>query len=306
MNYTFIIPHKNIPDLLQRCLNSIQEREDIQIIVVDDNSDPAIVDFERFPGVNKKNTEVYFTKEGRGAGYARNVGLKHAKGKWILFADADDFFNENFLLYTDLYLNNDADIIYWDANSVDCYTGKRTYRCLHLNYLIRTKNISKSELWLRYKFGEPWCKMIRRRLVLKHSILFDETPIHNDTMFSLLVGHYAKKIERNPFKLYCVTLRAGSISNKVSLEKLKTRIRIFKKVSDFYVLNKLNLSEDRHFGALYDIKKFNKVTYEQEYNLLLKDYKRLFIEWNLVKIHFKRKCKPFVKILRYIRNKYNY
>ena len=41
MNYniSIIIPHKNIPKLLERCLNSIPEREDIQIIIVDDNSD---------------------------------------------------------------------------------------------------------------------------------------------------------------------------------------------------------------------------------------------------------------------------
>ena len=38
INYSIIIPHKNIPNLLQRCLDSIPNREDVQIIVVDDNS----------------------------------------------------------------------------------------------------------------------------------------------------------------------------------------------------------------------------------------------------------------------------
>jgi len=38
-NYSFIIPHKNCPDLLQRCVDSIPERDDVQVIVVDDNSD---------------------------------------------------------------------------------------------------------------------------------------------------------------------------------------------------------------------------------------------------------------------------
>ena len=32
--YSIIIPHKNIPDLLRRCLDSIPQRPDIQIIVV--------------------------------------------------------------------------------------------------------------------------------------------------------------------------------------------------------------------------------------------------------------------------------
>ncbi len=56
--YSIIIPHKNIPLLLQRCLDSIPQREDIQIIVVDDNSSSDIVDFSNFPGRNKVGVEI--------------------------------------------------------------------------------------------------------------------------------------------------------------------------------------------------------------------------------------------------------
>lgn len=49
--YTIIIPHKNIPMLLQRMLDSIPQREDLQVIIVDDNSDPQAVDFRTFPGL---------------------------------------------------------------------------------------------------------------------------------------------------------------------------------------------------------------------------------------------------------------
>ena len=108
INYTFIIPHKNIPELLKRCLDSIPRREDIQIIVVDDNSDPDKVDFEHFPGLNEPCVEVYFTKEGKGAGYARNIGLKYARGKWLLFADADDYFLSNVLDVVDEYIFEDS------------------------------------------------------------------------------------------------------------------------------------------------------------------------------------------------------
>jgi len=37
--YSFVIPHYNTPDLLQRLIDSIPQREDIEVIVVDDNSD---------------------------------------------------------------------------------------------------------------------------------------------------------------------------------------------------------------------------------------------------------------------------
>lgn len=49
INYSIIIPHKNIPQLLQRCLDSIPIRDDVQVIVVDDNSDTDKVNFDNFP-----------------------------------------------------------------------------------------------------------------------------------------------------------------------------------------------------------------------------------------------------------------
>ena len=68
--YTIIIPHKNAPLLLQRCLDSIPFRDDIQIIVVDDDSSSDVVDFMDFPGSSREDVEIIFTKEGKGAGYA--------------------------------------------------------------------------------------------------------------------------------------------------------------------------------------------------------------------------------------------
>ena len=61
INYSIIIPHKNIPNLLQRCLDSIPNREDVQIIVVDDNSDPNIVDFDKFPSIFWLMYQMYVT-----------------------------------------------------------------------------------------------------------------------------------------------------------------------------------------------------------------------------------------------------
>ena len=72
-------------------------RNDVQIIVVDDGSSSNVVDFTNFPGTDRENVEIIFTKDGKGAGYARNCGLLQAKGKWLLFADADDSFFQIFL-----------------------------------------------------------------------------------------------------------------------------------------------------------------------------------------------------------------
>ena len=121
-NFTFIIPHKNIPSLLQRCIDSIPQREDVHIVVVDDNSDSCQVDFSHFPGLNNPFVEVIFTKEGYGAGYARNVGLKQVQSKWVLFADADDFFTPELNVFLDKYKDSTADVVFITNNTIDCDT----------------------------------------------------------------------------------------------------------------------------------------------------------------------------------------
>ena len=47
--FSIIIPHKDIPDLLMRWLRSIPMSEDIQVIVVDDNSADAETYLDRYP-----------------------------------------------------------------------------------------------------------------------------------------------------------------------------------------------------------------------------------------------------------------
>ena len=116
--FSIIIPHKNSTGLLQYCLSSIPVRDDIQVIVVDDNSDPNKVDFMNFPKWKGGCYECYFTKEGKGAGYARNVGLEHAKGKWVLFVDADDFLVADADDIFESTIGVDADIVFYRPKSV--------------------------------------------------------------------------------------------------------------------------------------------------------------------------------------------
>ena len=51
--FSVIIPHYDIPDLLMRCLKSIPVSEDIQVIVVDDNSTDADTYVGRYPELSR-------------------------------------------------------------------------------------------------------------------------------------------------------------------------------------------------------------------------------------------------------------
>lgn len=245
--YSIIIPHHNIPHLLKRCLSSIPQRDDIQVIVVDDNSNNQYLPILQTLEAEFTWVTFIYLPENRGAGYARNIGLKDAKGKYILFADADDFFNYCIEQVLDDYRNYDTDIIFFNANSLDTDTYLPTYRCLHLNEMIKTykKHPQKAIFNLRYAFGEPWCRMVKRSLIEENNIRFSETIIHNDRRYSYLVGYYAKNIHIDERAIYCVTDRVSSTSKQTSLDRLVTRITIFAEANQFFKEHHINRFEER-------------------------------------------------------------
>ena len=225
INYSIIIPHKNIPELLRRCLDSIPRREDVQIIVVDDNSDTGKVDFNNFPGLNDPYVEVVFGKNenGRkGAGYARNLGLERAKGKWLIFADADDFFNDCIGEELDRYVGTDFDIIFFTTNSVNSETLQKAERGLLWNQFCVAALTDGDYTMLKYHRYPPWAKFVSRKLIEDNKIRFQETIVANDVLFSILTGHFAEKIAVSLVPIYSLTERAGSLEMTTSFDRYKS------------------------------------------------------------------------------------
>lgn len=233
--FSIIIPHKNTPELLKRCLKSIPRMDDIQIIVVDDNSDENIVDFTTIVDLKDDNVEIYLTKEGKGAGYVRNTGMKYAKGKWLVFADADDFFVENAFEHLFTHVNSPEDIIYFKSASFYSDTNEPARREQKYNKLIDDYFEGKmnSEDRLRYLWNVPWAKMIKKELIKSNNILFDETPIANDLFFSCMIGHYATSIKAVDIVIYMIMVRRGSITNKYNFRKFKIMLTVFNKRNVF-------------------------------------------------------------------------
>lgn len=212
--FSIIIPHHDIPNLLQRCLDSIPDVPEVQVIVVDDNSSPQKVDFEHFPGLNRKHTLCIFDKEGGGAGHARNIGLGHADGKWLVFADADDFFTKNAFNILESHKDDPYDILLFKSNSVNSEDLSPSNRHLNLNNAIddvQAGNMTVKEAILSKPV--PWCKMFRRNHIQQKNIWFDETMAANDQMFVYKATCWSRDDAVAVFDetLYTVTTRKGSL-----------------------------------------------------------------------------------------------
>ena len=142
------------------------------MIVVDDNSDADKVDFDHFPQWKGDHYEYYLTKEGKGGGYARNIGLQHAKGTWIVFSDADDFFTSDFRQVLCEIEDGSPDITFFNATSIRLDNSDPSSRVVHLNRMHNLYDIdsSKASLQFRFLFGEPWCKVIRKDLITSMNV----------------------------------------------------------------------------------------------------------------------------------------
>lgn len=281
--YTIIIPHNNIPSLLKRLLQSIPKRTDLQVIVIDDCSTTGLKEInilkEEYDWV-----EWYSTVRPSGGGKARNIGLEKSKGKYIIFADADDFFTSNLNQILTEYAIREFDIAFFKGSSVDTDTYHPSNRADHLNKYIEDYLNKKDPmgLKLRYKFGEPWCKIIRRDLILNHKITFDETLIHNDTTFSYLTGFFAEKVIVSTGILYCVTTREGSVSKAVSDDRILTRINVFGNAELFFIKNKIPIQIENHYLQLLNL------LYHRRFSLL-KECVSILNQLGLGHIHILRK-----------------
>ena len=228
LQYSIIIPHKDIPDLLQRCLDSIPVRDDVQVIVVDDNSDPGKVDFDHFPQWEGRRYEYYLTKEGKGAGYARNIGLDHAKGRWVVFADADDFFAQDFNALLDEMVDAKEDLIFFDYINVlsDNITQQVNQRMWFSNSMKSYREGSKSKKKFRTLIPVAWCRLVKRDLIEKSHIRFSETKWSNDVAFTAQVNSMAKTFQVSSTVGYVLTQRKNSLTDNMCGTSKELAVRL--------------------------------------------------------------------------------
>jgi len=234
ITYSFIIPHKNAPRLLRRCVDSIPRRDDIQIIVVDDDSKTDIVNWDSFDWGNQTCIELIHTHGLHSAGAVRNVGMKFAKGKWLMFADCDDFYVEGFLDILDCYKDSDLDALYYNIRCID---GK-TFEPANV-YAGTQKSVSEFDtnpsVWEHLRYVKPpWTKMVSKRFVDEYHIQFEDVILGNDVWYSYQVGYWAKKTKVINKEIYVYTINPNSITFHRTVAKDVVQIETYVKQNAFF------------------------------------------------------------------------
>ena len=194
-----IVPVYNGEKYIRQSLDSIvgQTLSEIEIILVDDGSTDGAP--EILESYAKADPRVrIFHQQNRYAGAARNLGLEHATGEYVMFWDADDYFELNALelMYTKAK-EHEADLCLCDAQDFDDETGTK------INHTYLRKPFPEQEVFSIQDFKERiydftstvcWNKMARREFLEKNEIRFQELKHINDFAAVIEMMTFAERI----------------------------------------------------------------------------------------------------------------
>lgn len=181
-----------------------QTYQDVQFIFVNDGTKDRSMEVldelieSRF--THLKPRIVIINKENGGLPSARKAGLDAAEGKYILFADSDDW------LETDAVekvmakaVETDADIVYFDL--VKEY-GHRTSYKKERDYTGETKGDFIINMFNYKSFGYTVTKCFKRRLFTENVIYMPKLGMHEDIYLMSQIIFYAKSLVHIPEALY--------------------------------------------------------------------------------------------------------
>ena len=231
---SIIIPVYKVEQYLNQCIDSIlcQEFEGFEIILIDDGSPdlcPSICD-----EYEKKDSRVkVFHKKNEGLSEARNLGVKKAIGKYVIFVDSDDYWQGNVLC--ELFaltqqLGDEYDFINFNC----CYFYQKSGIIKkHVSYPIDVISASRPEeiIPALAKSGifpvGAWMKIIKRDFLIRNNIDFIKGITSEDIPWFIEIVTKCQKCKfiNEYYYIYRKQI-VGSISSSFSKEKYENLFSI--------------------------------------------------------------------------------
>ena len=207
---SIIMPVYNAEKYLREALDCVlnQTMSEIEVLCVDDGSTDSSLDILHEYAAKDPRLTVY-TQNHQYAGAARNLGIKHAAGKYLLFLDADDLFDPQMVEKSYARAEEtSADICVFGGEEYYEETGERSPQ----------PNLCRAELCPETVFSAksrpndifrvstpcPWNKLYRREFIISEGIEFQTVRSCNDLAFVLTAFACAERITllNEPLVLY--------------------------------------------------------------------------------------------------------
>ena len=177
-----IIPCYNCQKYIAGSMNSIEQQtfQDFEVILIDDCSTDETLELLRQKWAAVPRVQILASAVNQGPGPARNMGIKAAKGKYLVFVDSDDWVELSYLETMCLTAEREqADFVCCGAWREAKDSKKELYR---------VKTVDMPGGWQAATFLQDagtlpvmWAAMVSKTLVEKYSIWF--TPTMNEDLF---------------------------------------------------------------------------------------------------------------------------
>lgn len=244
---SIIIPFYNPGCFFKECLLSIltQQFIGLEVICIDDGSTD---DSNKFLAElkNKFLCLKLIKNKDKGAGSARNLGLRHSNSHFIFFMDADDVLNPKFNLEkaVNYAFRNSLDILifeaaFWKGNE----QLERIPWCIYKENLPKKRVFSSDDIAekiFNITGTEIWNKFYRRDFIFNCHIRFQNIPNANDVYFSFLALAKAKRISC----LYEIAIKYRIHAGSTQANKKKSPKCILEAISALF--KDLNLSSKKN------------------------------------------------------------
>lgn len=199
---TIAIPIYNAELYIEQCINSIlsQTLKEIEIICVDDGSTDRSVDIINKYHKKHHNIKV-LSQKNSGSGIARNRALRIARGKYIAFCDADDFYASEYVMeklynaanchHADICGGN---ILYLERGKIANIKGK------YAKFTIYEENFADVREYQNAFFHPKY--IFRSDFLVKNSLYFPDYLRGQDPPFMAKALECAKKVYLCPINVY--------------------------------------------------------------------------------------------------------
>ena len=217
---SIVLPVYNVANYLRKCLDSLvnQTFEDFEVICVNDGSTDLSLGILEGYSLTDSRFKI-ITQENQGLSGARNTGIQHVQGDYVLFVDSDDWLEETALekLYDHVKgFNSDITMFkfkYYNENSSEFSEGPFTNLEV-INPSFYTGNFYYMDvLDIIFKISHaPFNKLYKTSFLKDLDAQFLYGSYYEDLEFFYNVFLKAKKVSVLPEYLYFYRIRDESIS----------------------------------------------------------------------------------------------
>ncbi len=219
--FSIIVPVYNVEKYIGKCLESIKNQtyKDYEVIVVNDGSTDKSMEIAKEYNVKVINTKHVSVSE------ARNIGVKHATGEYLMFLDSDDFWDNKLLEEITKSLKNTPDLVRFQVRTVTDDGVVTNYNEEEFQDMTGEKAFERI---VTYHFVEcVWAYAIKREYYIKEKFQFKKGMVHEDFGLTPLIIIKAKKVNSIKYIGYNYFRRKGSIMNTPDYEWTKTKVKDF-------------------------------------------------------------------------------